>query len=172
MKPLSSARQLLASFALCITLMSTIGLPTEVTARVPYNTFVYPLLGTRISSTFGNRNHPVKRFVRHHNGIDLAAPEGATIRTIAAGRVVYADPYAGYGNLVVVQHKNGLTSHYGHCQSFRVKPGQSVSAGEIIGTVGKTGVVTGPHLHFEIRINGAAQDPEKFIPDLAGEAQG
>ena len=148
------------------------GVPNEGSLRVPMGTFVYPLLGTRVSSSFGTRVHPVLRFTKHHNGIDLAAPDGATIRAIGSGRVVYADPYGGYGNLIVVQHESGLTSHYGHCQSIKVQPGQVITAGHILGTVGRTGRVTGPHLHFEIRMDGKAQDPEKFLPGLALAADG
>lgn len=161
---------------LAITLSSVvaifIAMPSESALQLPFASFVYPILAPRVSSNFGSRTHPVLRYVRHHDGIDLAAPEGATIRAIDAGRVVYADPYAGYGNLIVIQHKTGITSHYGHCSIIKVKPGALVKAGEVIGLVGKTGLVTGPHLHFEIRVNGIAQDPQKFLPGLAMEAQG
>jgi len=134
--------------------------------------FVYPVMGPRISSDYGSRRHPIKRFSHHHNGIDLAAPKGSPIRVIAEGQVVYADPYAGYGKLIVVRHKNGLTSHYGHCSKIDVQPGQQVRAGDIIGTVGSTGISTGPHLHFEIRKSGKPLDPEKVLPGLADSAQG
>ncbi len=133
---------------------------------------VYPVMGPRISSDYGTRRHPIKRFSHHHNGIDLAAPKGAPIRAIAEGHVVYADPYAGYGKLIVVRHKNGLTSHYGHCAKIEVQPGQSVRAGDLIGTVGSTGNSTGPHLHFEIRKSGKPLDPEKVLPGIADSAQG
>ena len=134
--------------------------------------FVYPLMSPRISSSYGPRHHPVLKVKRHHSGLDLAAPSGAPIRSIAPGVVVFADPYGGYGNFIVVEHANGLTSHYGHCEKISVNPGQIVEAGEIIGTVGKTGRVTGPHLHLEIRSNGKPQDPEKYIPYLRASAKG
>lgn len=118
------------------------------------------------------RKHPLLKFSRKHQGIDLAAELDAPIRSIAAGRVVYADPYAGYGNLVVIQHSQGVTSHYGHCDKIQVKPGSTVQAGTIIGTIGKTGLASGPHLHFEIRVNGAANNPEGLIPDLADHPEG
>jgi murein DD-endopeptidase MepM/ murein hydrolase activator NlpD len=86
--------------------------------------------------------------------------------------VIYADPYAGYGNLVVVRHRDGLTSHYGHCESIKVKTGQQVKPGTVIGTVGSTGISTGPHLHFEIRRSGEPQDPERYLPGLADEGEG
>ena len=85
---------------------------------------------------------------------------------------MFADPHKGYGNLVVVQHNNGVTSHYGHCDKISVRPGQRIESGQVIGTVGSTGMVTGPHLHFEIRRNGIALDPEQMLPNLADEAEG
>jgi murein DD-endopeptidase MepM/ murein hydrolase activator NlpD len=135
--------------------------------------FVYPVMGPRASSNFGIRKHPItKKPRKHHDGIDLAAPIGAIIRSIASGHVVFADRYGGYGNLIVIKHADGLTSHYGHCHETSVQVGQKVMAGDIIGTVGTTGHSTGPHLHFEIRRNGAAQNPERFLPGLAVPAQG
>ena len=133
---------------------------------------VYPLMGTRISSDFGIRNHPVLKKVRHHGGIDLAAPHGAPIRAVKEGTVVFADVYGGYGKFVVITHPDGLTTHYGHCDSISVRTGQHILAGQVLGMVGSTGRVTGPHLHFEIRKNGKPLDPESMIPDLAGSAEG
>ncbi len=111
----------------------------------PATSFVYPIVGTRISSDFGNRRHPVRRVIKHHSGIDLAAPRGAMIRAVASGRVIFADPYAGYGNLVVVDHGHGFTTHYGHCDKIRVRPGERVNAGAIIATVGSTGLSSGAY---------------------------
>lgn len=134
--------------------------------------FVYPLQGTRQSSKYGRRQHPIKRRVIHHHGIDLAAPTGSVIRAITDGVVVYADPHGGYGNFVVLKHAHGLTSHYGHCNRLRVKVGQRVRGGDIVATVGSTGVSTGPHLHFEIRKNGTPFNPELLLPDMDTPAAG
>lgn len=134
--------------------------------------YVYPVMGPRLSSSYGKRRHPVKKVTQHHHGIDLAAPAGAPIRAIADGQVMFADPYAGYGKLVVLQHSNGLTSHYGHCSKISVEPGALVRAGDIIGTVGSTGISTGPHLHFELRKDGTTLNPEKLLPGLADSAEG
>lgn len=137
------------------------------------SSFVYPLMGPRESSQYGLRRHPIKRKLRHHHdGIDLAAPKGAVIRAIAAGRVMYSDPFGGYGNLVVIKHESGLTSHYGHCDTLKVRVGQFVRPGDIIATVGNTGRSTGPHLHFEIRRNGEPQHPERILPGLADPTLG
>lgn len=136
------------------------------------STFVYPLMGSRLSSDYGKRKHPVRKVSQHHHGIDLAAPKDAPIRAIADGIVMYADPFGGYGKLVVIQHSNGLTSHYGHCSRITVQPGRRVRAGDIIGSVGSTGISTGPHLHFELRKSGTPVNPEKILPGLAEVAQG
>jgi murein DD-endopeptidase MepM/ murein hydrolase activator NlpD len=134
--------------------------------------FVYPVMGPRVSSDFGVRKHPIKKGRRHHDGIDLAAPVGSPIRAIADGQVMYADPHGGYGKYIVVRHVNGFTSHYGHCDAMEVGPGSKVVAGQVIGSVGNSGISTGPHLHFEIRRGGVAQDPEHYLPGLADQAAG
>lgn len=133
---------------------------------------VYPVMGPRMSSDFGLRRHPIRKQRTHHHGVDLAAPQGAPIRVIAAGQVVFADPLGGYGKVVVVRHASGLTSHYGHCDSIGVSIGQVVKPGDILGTVGSTGLSTGPHLHFEIRQDGKPQHPEKYLPGLDAPAAG
>ena len=127
---------------------------------------VYPIQGARTSSRYGLRNHPIKKRRIHHHGIDLAAPKSAAIRSISDGVVIYADPHGGYGNFVAVKHSNGITSHYGHCQTINVSVGQRLRAGQIVATVGSTGHSTGPHLHFEIRRNGKSLNPELIFPDL------
>jgi murein DD-endopeptidase MepM/ murein hydrolase activator NlpD len=136
---------------------------------VALRSFVYPVLGPRLSSDFGMRRHPVKKTKRHHHGIDLAAPIGAQVRAVAAGTVIFADPYGSYGNLVVLRHANEITSHYGHCDSVAVSVGDRVRAGQVIARVGNTGGSTGPHLHLEIRRNGAPQDPEAVLPGISAQ---
>jgi murein DD-endopeptidase MepM/ murein hydrolase activator NlpD len=134
--------------------------------------FVYPLMGTMVSSKYGIRRHPVTKSKRHHAGIDLAAPAGSPIRAIRAGRVIFADSLGAYGKLVVVDHGDGFVSRYGHCEAIKTAIGSWVKAGTIIATVGQTGRTTGPHLHFEVMLNGEPFDPEKLIPGLAAEAAG
>ncbi len=145
------------------------GISLQFMARQP---FVFPVIGPRQSSGFGMRIHPIRRYSKMHKGVDLAAPIGSFIRAIQSGIVVFADPYAGYGNFVVIKHANGLTSHYAHCDEIKVRTGQRINAGEIIATIGNTGHSTGPHLHLEIRYNGEPLDPERIFPDLAAEAKG
>ena len=160
-----------AASLLGVTLLA-VGVPTKDVIASPSPAFVYPLMGTEVSSAYGDRLHPITHTYKHHDGIDLAAPNGSPIRAIADGVVIFSDTYAGYGQLVVVEHANGLTSHYGHLSAYLVHPGQHVKAGEVIARVGSTGISTGPHLHFEIRVNGVPQDPQRFIPGLALPGRG
>jgi len=121
--------------------------------------FFVPVHGT-INSGFGRRG------ASFHDGVDIAAPMGTPIRAIESGEVIYSDQLRGYGNIVIVRHADGLVSVYAHNESNLVREGQIVSRGETIGRVGSTGRVTGPHLHFEIRKDNAAQDPFLYLPQL------
>ncbi len=98
-----------------------------------------------------------------HEGIDLGAGFGTPIRAAAAGTIINAGWLGGYGNLVVIDHGGGISTAYGHQSSIAVGNGQSVSQGQVIGYVGSTGHSTGPHLHFEVRVNGAAADPLGYL---------
>jgi murein DD-endopeptidase MepM/ murein hydrolase activator NlpD len=129
-----------------------------------YKDFSVPVIG-KITSRYGYRVHPVtKRRESFHRGIDIAAKEGTPVKASAEGIVVKAEYCRnGYGNLVIIEHEKELTTYYGHLSEIRVKSGQRVSRAEVIGTVGRTGNVTGAHLHFEVRRGGTAYDPEAFI---------
>jgi murein DD-endopeptidase MepM/ murein hydrolase activator NlpD len=98
-----------------------------------------------------------------HEGIDIAVGTGTPIAAAAAGTVAYAGWESGYGNFVLIDHGNGLATAYGHQSRIAVSTGQSVSQGEVIGYVGCTGHCFGPHLHFEVRINGSAVDPLGYL---------
>jgi murein DD-endopeptidase MepM/ murein hydrolase activator NlpD len=98
-----------------------------------------------------------------HEGIDLGAAYGSPIAAAASGVVIYAGWEGGYGNLTVIDHGGGLATAYGHQSRIAVSVGQSVAQGEIIGYVGSTGHSTGPHLHFEVRVNGQAVDPLGYL---------
>jgi len=112
-----------------------------------------------ITSGFGLRRHPLFGIVHRHQGVDIAAPWGTPVRAAAAGTVVYAGWFGGYGKLVVVDHGGGVATLYGHLSSIAVSPGDRVAAGDVLGRVGSTGYSTGPHLHFEIRVDGRPVDP-------------
>ncbi len=123
-----------------------------------------PVEFRRISSRFNrSRMHPVLGYARRHEGTDYAADPGTPVMAAGDGTVVSAGWSGGYGNMIVVQHKNGITTRYGHLRGFAsgVHAGARVSQGEVIGYVGSTGLATGPHLHYEFRVNGAARDPSR-----------
>ncbi len=103
------------------------------------------------------------RWGRLHEGIDIGAPTGTPIYASAGGRVIYAGWQGGYGNLVVIDHQNGIATAYGHQSQIAVSSGQFVSQGQVIGYVGSTGHSTGPHLHFEVRVNGTPVDPLSYL---------
>lgn len=139
--------------------------PTSSSGR----NFIYPIQSGKytISSPFGTRTDPITGKTETHKGIDLAAATGTPIFASAAGTVIYAQyakyPYDGYGNLVVIQHAASLVSMYGHCSKLLVSVGQAVAQGQIIAAVGSTGEATGPHCHFEIRLNEASVDPNNYL---------
>ena len=117
---------------------------------------IYPINGT-FTSPFGFR------WGRLHAGIDIAAPEGTPIRAADSGTVVLAAYTGGYGNYTCIQHSGSLSTCYGHQSSFSVSAGSSVSQGQVIGSSGNTGASTGPHLHFETRVNGSPVDPMGYL---------
>lgn len=120
-----------------------------------------PVIG-RITSQFSNsRRHPVLGVVRPHRGVDIAAASGTPITAPAGGRVIFSGRKFGFGNVVEIDHGNGIVTRYAHCRSLKVKRGAQVQAGETIATVGRTGLASGPHLHFEVLLNGRSVDPIK-----------
>ena len=113
----------------------------------------------RVSSGFGMRRHPITGVDKMHNGVDVAAPAGAPIRSPASGVVSFAGSRGGYGLFVIVDHGNGVETRYAHQQRLDVRAGDRVEAGQVVGAVGATGLATGPHLHFEVRRDGTPVDP-------------
>jgi murein DD-endopeptidase MepM/ murein hydrolase activator NlpD len=121
-------------------------------------TFKAPVAGP-VSSGFGTRVHPILGEVRMHAGIDYAVGTGAPIKASGPGIVVWAGPRGGYGNAVIIDHRNGLATLYAHQSRVNATVGQKVVTGQVVGFVGQTGLATGPHLHFEVRELGAPVDP-------------
>ena len=122
-----------------------------------------PLEFTRVSSPFSlHRMHPILNTIRAHKGVDYAAPIGTPVRAAGDGRVLFAGVRGGYGNLVELDHSRGITTVYGHLSRFAhgLHAGQHVAQGEVIAFVGMTGLATGPHLHYEYRVNGVFQNPQ------------
>ena len=118
--------------------------------------FMYPI-NTRITSYYG------PRWGRIHEGIDFAAPMGSPIKAVSSGRVVYSGWASGYGYVVIVEHQKGLRTLYAHNSKLLVRVGESVGRGEVIARSGNTGNSTGPHLHFEVQVNGRPENPLDYI---------
>jgi murein DD-endopeptidase MepM/ murein hydrolase activator NlpD len=118
-----------------------------------------PVEFSRISSGFSMRMHPIHKTWRAHLGTDFAAPTGTSVRTVGDGVVDFAGVQNGYGNVVYVKHRNQHVTVYAHLSRIDVSKGQAVEQGQKLGAVGSTGWATGPHLHFEFRVNGVHQDP-------------
>lgn len=126
--------------------------PSQPSARG----FIWPVRGT-VTSGFG------QRWGRLHAGIDIAAPMGTPVRAVQSGIVIFAGWQGGYGNLVLIAHGNGIVTAYAHLSGFGAREGATVSQGQVIGSVGSTGNSTGPHLHFEVRVNGSPVNPMGYL---------
>ena len=123
-----------------------------------------PIIGdVDMSSPFGMRMDPFLGRAAVHTGIDLRGETGEPVHATATGKVSIAGREGGYGHMVEINHGNGLATRYGHLSAIDVKVGQFVRIGETIGKIGSTGRSTGPHLHYETRIDGEAVDPQKFL---------
>jgi murein DD-endopeptidase MepM/ murein hydrolase activator NlpD len=118
--------------------------------------FAHPLPTGHISSTFGPRVHPILGDLRMHTGVDIAAPRGSLVRAAMSGTVAFVGRQRGYGLTVLIQHDEAgdMLTLYGHLEAAYVRPGDRIERGEVIGSVGKTGLATGYHLHFELRERG------------------
>ena len=122
-----------------------------------------PIPGALVTSPFGSRMHPIFHEIRMHTGVDFGADAGTPIRAAADGVVVAAGPRGGYGNATIIDHGRSMATLYAHQSSIVVNPGDQVRRGQVIGYVGCTGYCTGPHLHFEVRINGTPVDPLGYL---------
>ncbi len=117
----------------------------------------------RITSPYGYRIHPITGVKTFHKGIDIPANSGANIVAAESGKVITAAYLNGYGNTVIIDHGKGMSTLYAHNSSLQVKSGQEVTKGDVVALAGSTGFSTGPHLHFEVRINGATVDPKQYV---------
>lgn len=128
-----------------------------------------PVIKGLVSSPFGDRIHPIYKVKKHHDGVDISAPRGTPIYASADGTIKLARTVSGYGKMVMVDHKYGYQTRYGHMNKILVRKGQIVKRGDKIGEVGSTGISTAPHLHYEVRFKGKAINPSPFFfddPDL------
>lgn len=133
-----------------------------------------PVNAARISSGFGYRRHPVLGYTKLHKGVDFAAPTGAPIVAAAAGVIVKASWFGSYGRYVRIRHSNGFETAYAHMSGFAkgVRAGAKVTQGQRIGYVGTTGRSTGPHLHYEVLVRGAAVNPNSLKPQTGRQLSG
>jgi murein DD-endopeptidase MepM/ murein hydrolase activator NlpD len=140
---------------------------TNGIAAVPHQAVsipsIAPVQNYRVSSTFGEREHPVLGGVRMHKGLDMAAPAGTPVYAPADGVVERASWFSSYGNFIEIDHGGNLETRYGHLSGYNVTAGQHVHKGDLIGYVGSTGRSTGPHLHYEVRVDGQAVDPRPYF---------
>lgn len=126
--------------------------------------FMWPVpASSRITSQYGYRIHPVYKTKKFHSGIDIGAPYGVDILAAADGTVTLATTNGGYGKCVIINHGSGITTLYGHNSTLLVSVGNKVTKGQVIAKAGSTGVSTGPHLHFEVRVNGSTTDPMQYL---------
>ncbi|OPZ84295.1 MAG: Murein DD-endopeptidase MepM [Firmicutes bacterium ADurb.Bin419] len=123
---------------------------------------LWPTSG-RISSYFGTRSDPFNSSAKKHEGLDIAASTGTSIKAAASGTVTFSDTNGNYGKCVIISHGNGISTLYGHASTLLVKVGQKVKKGDVIAKVGSTGRSTGPHLHFEVRVNGTQVNPLDYL---------
>lgn len=122
-----------------------------------------PITWGWLSSRYGYRTDPFSGRRAWHGGVDLAGKEGSDIIAVAAGVVTYADDRHGYGNLVEIDHGDGLVTRYAHCKTIRVEVGDVVQKGQVVALMGSTGRSTGPHVHFEVLRHGKTENPEDYI---------
>ncbi|MGI6632963.1 MAG: M23 family metallopeptidase [Bacillota bacterium] len=139
----------------------------EASAEVAYRRAIpctYPVKAG-ITSSFGWRRHPVSGVSAFHSGIDIGAPVGTAVRATADGVVTAAGWDGGYGLRIVIDHGYEIETLYGHCSKLEAKVGQKIKRGDIVARVGDTGVSTGPHVHYEVRLKGEPVDPVSYLPD-------
>ncbi len=134
----------------------------QLASRSNAISYIWPIQG-RITSEYGWRIHPVYQRREFHTGIDIAVPIGCPVYAAAAGQVIYSGYLGGYGNLVILKHRDNSKTYYGHNIELLVKKGDIIKKGKVIALSGSTGVSTGPHLHFEIRINGKHCNPLNYL---------
>ncbi len=135
----------------------------KMKAPRPASGFIWPSSYRIVNSLFGFRMHPIRHRRIFHEGIDIGGGRGSTVFSTADGTVGFVGWMRGYGKIIVVRHKDGMTSRYAHLYNTRVAKGQRVEQGQVIGAIGATGLATGPNLHFEIRKFGLPQDPLQYL---------
>lgn len=134
----------------------------EYLRRLAATPSIWPTRG-RVTSGFGMRRDPFGRGSKFHNGIDIAGAYGTPVYATASGQVINASYRGGFGNLVIIRHGYGFETYYAHLSGFAVSTGQWVKRGQVIGYMGRSGTATGPHLHYEVHVNGVAVNPYRYL---------
>jgi murein DD-endopeptidase MepM/ murein hydrolase activator NlpD len=137
-------------------------LPSPGLGQISFTPSLWPVIG-RITGSFGERLDPFSGEGAFHTGVDISSQYGDGVRATADGVVVNASVHSGYGRLVIVDHGFGVATWYGHLSTFAVVPGMRIKRGDVIGYVGVSGRTTGPHVHYEVRINGAPVNPMRYL---------
>jgi murein DD-endopeptidase MepM/ murein hydrolase activator NlpD len=137
-------------------------LPALGLGQISFTPTLWPVIG-RITGSFGERLDPFSGEGAFHTGVDISSPYGDGVRAAGDGVVINASVHTGYGRLVIIDHGFGVTTWYGHLSSFAVAPGMRIRRGDLIGYVGVSGRTTGPHVHYEVRINGAPVNPMRYL---------
>jgi murein DD-endopeptidase MepM/ murein hydrolase activator NlpD len=150
-----------------VRLMSIPGKAARFTPSLNARPSIWPVDGRLIQSSFGTRTDPFSGEGAFHKGVDISAPYGTGVRVTADGIVIHASAEGGYGRLVVVDHGAGLQTFYAHLSRFYVHAGQEIRRGDFVGSVGASGRVTAPHLHYEVRVGGAPLNPYSFLSKSA-----
>ncbi|WP_181703687.1 M23 family metallopeptidase [Chthonobacter albigriseus] len=158
--PMNSPEALASAMADASAAFEKLGVIRKAVGKLPV---VAPLASGSVTSNFGSRSDPFLGSTAFHAGIDFRAPTGRDVAATAPGTVVTAGRNGGYGNMVEIDHGHGLTTRYAHLSKIKVELGQKVARGAIIGEVGSTGRSTGPHLHYETRVNGTAVNPMTYL---------
>jgi murein DD-endopeptidase MepM/ murein hydrolase activator NlpD len=138
----------------------------ENAVKTPYQggVLAWPVpSSTNITSGYGNRKHPISKKNDFHGAIDIGAKSGNSITAAGNGKVIFAARQGSYGNLIIVDHGGGISTAYAHCSSFVASVGQTVTKGQVIAKIGSTGQSTGPHLHFEVRVDGSQKNPIDYL---------
>jgi len=145
-----------------------VGLFVARTLRTRYVPSILPVSLEKgwVSSEFGMRVHPISGEKKMHTGIDLAVDAGVPVVATASGKVIFAGDAGGYGKLVKIRHRNGIETRYAHNSVLKVRAGDSVRKGQVIALAGRSGVATGDHLHYEVRVNGQPVNPRNYLPQF------